>query len=127
MRSSEFIIESAQHVGPVYHGTRGSFTNFNDATLGTSSGDPNTVLGHFFTSSKQEALLYGKNIITAQLVLSNSYEATMDELVSLDEEDYRTMREELIGDGYDSIIAPHDEGEGMWYVAFFDNQIKIIQ
>ena len=127
MRSSEFIIESAQHVGPVYHGTRGSFTNFNDATLGTSSGDPNTVLGHFFTSSKQEALLYGKNIITAQLALSNSYEATMDELVSLDEEDYRTMREELIGDGYDSIIAPHDEGEGMWYVAFFDNQIKIIQ
>jgi hypothetical protein len=127
MRSSEFIIESAQHVGPVYHGTRGSFTNFNDATLGTSTGDPNTVLGHFFTSSKQEALLYGKNIITAQLALRNSYEATMDELVSLDEEDYRTMREELIGDGYDSIIAPHDEGEGVWYVAFFDNQIKIIQ
>jgi hypothetical protein len=127
MKSSEFIIESAQRVGPVYHGTSGSFTNFNDATLGTSSGDPNTVLGHFFTSSKEEALMYGKNIIAAQLVLRNPYEATMDELVSLDEEDYRTMREELIEDGYDSIIALHDEGADVWYVVFSNTQIKIIQ
>ena len=50
----------------------------------------------------------------------------MDELVGLEKEDYLDLREELIADGYDSIIAPHDEGDDVWYVVFSTNQIKFV-
>jgi hypothetical protein len=120
------LFESVHAIGPVYHGTSGSFTNFSDATLGTSTGDPNSVLGHFFTSSKREALLYGKNVITAQLYIKNPYEASMDELVSLEKEDYIQLREDLVNDGYDGIIAQDDDSGEYWYVAFSNNQIKIL-
>ena len=120
------LFESVQAIGPVYHGTNNTFTNFNDATLGTSTGDPNSVLGHFFTSSKREALLYGKNVITAQLSIKNPYEASMDELVSLEKEDYIQLREELVSDGYDGIVAQDDDSGEYWYVVFSTNQIKIL-
>ena len=125
MRASEFIAESTSGV-VAYHGTNSKFSSFGDATLGTSTGDPNAVLGHFFTSSAREAKLYGKYIISASLTLNKTYEATMDELVGLEKEDYLDLREELIADGYDSIIAPHDEGDDVWYVVFSNNQIKLL-
>jgi len=125
MRAREFITESVSGV-VAYHGTNSKFSSFNHATLGTSTGDPNAVLGHFFTSSINEAKLYGKHIISASLQMNRTYEATMDELVGLDEEDYLNLREELIADGYDSIMAPHDEGDDVWYVVFSNNQIKIL-
>jgi hypothetical protein len=120
------LTESLQSIGPVYHGTNKTFASFNDATLGTSSGDPNAVLGHFFTSSKNEAMLYGKNIIIAHLTIRNPYEASMDELVSLDKEDYVQLKQDLISDGYDSIIAQDDDSGEYWYVVFSVKQIKVV-
>lgn len=108
-----------------YHGTDNRFLVFNDDILGNSTGDPNTVLGHFFTNTISEAKLYGETIIEASLVMNKSYDATMDELVSLDIDDYVTMRDELINSGFDSIIAPHDTGNGLWYVIFSANQVII--
>lgn len=125
MRSREFITESVSRV-VAYHGTNNKFSSFDNATLGTSTGDPNAVLGHFFTSSIREAKLYGKYVISASLTMNKTYEASMDELVGLDEEDYINLREELLADGYDSIVAPHDEGDDVWYVVFSNNQIKVI-
>ena len=126
MRAIEFILENAAK-NVVYHGTRSQFTNFKNATLGTSTGDPNAVLGHFFTSSMEEARLYGNYVISATLQLNNPYETDMDELVGLpEEEDYIELRDELMSQGYDGLIAPHDEGDGYWYVVFSPNQIKIV-
>ena len=125
MRAREFITESVSGI-VAYHGTNNKFSSFDNATLGTSTGDPNAVLGHFFTSSMREAKLYGKYVISASLTMNKTYEATMDELVGLDEEDYLNLREELIAGGYDSIVAPHDEGDDVWYVVFSNNQIKFI-
>lgn len=121
------LFEFIQTIGPVYHGTNNKFTNFSDATLGTSTGDPNSVLGHFFTSSKREALLYGKYIITAQLSIKNPYESSMDEIVSLEKEDYIQLKEELVSDGHDGIVAQDDDSGEYWYVVFSINQIKILQ
>jgi hypothetical protein len=125
MRAREFIAESSLGV-VAYHGTNNKFSSFDNATLGTSTGDPNAVLGHFFTTSIREAKLYGKYIISASLTMNKTYEATMDELVGLEKEDYLELREELIADGYDSIIAEHDEGDDVWYVVFSTNQIKFL-
>jgi hypothetical protein len=58
--------------------------------------------------------------------MNKTYEATMDELVGLEKEDYLELREELIADGYDSITADHDEGDDVWYVVFSTNQIKFL-
>ena len=108
----------------VYHGTNQDFKVFDASMASTSTGDPNTVLGFFFTDQQHDAARYGDKMLQVYLSIKNPYEATMDELVSLEKEDYEAMRDDLIASGHDGIVAPFDDGEGNWYVAFNSAQIK---
>ena len=111
----------------VYHGTNKAFDAFSRETAGTATGDPNAVLGFFFTTSASEAALYahgeGANVVPVHLRIQKPYEATMDELASLEAEDYEAMLEDLVAQGHDGIVAETDDGSHRWFVAFEPNQI----
>jgi hypothetical protein len=118
------VVDAAGKPMVVYHGTNAEIKAFDKSMAGAGTGDPNTVLGFFFTDQKQDAKRYGNKVNELYLSIKNPYEASMDELVSLEKEDYEAMLDDLISQGYDGIKASFDDGDGNWYVAFEPTQIK---
>ena len=107
----------------VYHGTEAKFDRFDDTKLGTSEfAVQSSQLGHFFSSSKDEANKYGKNLVSANIEMANPYITSWD---NVKEEDGLDLKNKLKKQGYDGVII-RDKGKPDYYVAFNSDQIKIL-
>lgn len=66
----------------VYHGTDARFDRFDETKKGTNTGFPNTIHGFFFTEKKENAALFGKRIIKAQIVIEKAIDLTIEGIFS---------------------------------------------
>jgi hypothetical protein len=82
----------------VYHGTNKQFASFDRAAGSSKTGNPNAVLGHFFTRDSGEASRYtqdwgkdGGAVIPAFLSVRNPYEMSFKEFDDLAMAEYRGL------------------------------------
>lgn len=87
-----------------YHGTHAFFERFEDSFRGSSTAWDNTVHGFFFADKRENALLFGDTIITANLNISNPIDLRLHSIFS-DESQASTIWEILSGDRLDNATA----------------------
>src|SRR5690606_37484861 len=87
-----------------YHGTRAFFERFEDSFRGSNTAWDNTVHGFFFADKKENALLFGDTIITANLDIKNPLDLRLHSIFS-DESEASTIWEILTGDRLDNATA----------------------
>lgn len=87
-----------------YHGTHAFFERFEDSYRGSSTAWDNTVHGFFFADKRENALLFGDTIITANLHIKNPIDLRLHSIFS-DESQASTIWEILTGDRLDNATA----------------------
>lgn len=87
-----------------YHGTHAFFERFEDSFRGSNTAWDNTVHGFFFADKKENALLFGDTIITANLDIKNPLDLRLHSIFS-DESEASTIWEILTGDRLDNATA----------------------
>lgn len=114
----------------VYHGSPNDFKKYNIKMLGKNTGDPNTTLGMYFTSSKEEAKMYGNNVLEFYINITNPYYTTDTEIAGLDEDTIDDFREEISEGNHDGIIADiedidtNSETGEQWFIVFNSKNIR---
>lgn len=131
---SSKVVDSDGQPLVVYHGTNyAKIKTFKLKMAGKGTGDKNSEIGVFFTSSDREALMYGRYLIEAILKIENPYFATDEEIAGIDEDTISDFIEELDDGDYDGVIADVvDISNGLptgekWFIARSPKQIKIIK
>lgn len=87
-----------------YHGTHAFFEHFEDSFRGSNTGWDNTVHGFFFADKRENALLFGDTIITANLDIRNPIDLRLHSIFS-DESQASTIWEILTGEKLDNATA----------------------
>lgn len=106
----------------VYHGTNADFTTFDLNFLGTNTGSADYGDGFYFSTNREEAG-WGSKIGSYYLSLQKPLKTELMseefwEKYGGEDADSAAIRENLISEGYDGVIAPGQ------VVAFYPNQIK---
>lgn len=65
-----------------YHGTHAFFEHFDESFKGTNTAWDNTIHGFFFADKKENALLFGDTIITANLDVKNPLDLRLHSIFS---------------------------------------------
>ncbi|OYD43647.1 ADP-ribosyltransferase-containing protein [Sphingobacterium cellulitidis] len=87
-----------------YDGTHAFFERFEDSFKGSSTAWDNTVHGFFFADKRENALLFGDTIITANLDVRNPKDLRLHSIFS-DGSQASTIWEILSGDRLDNATA----------------------
>ncbi|MBL1410099.1 ADP-ribosyltransferase-containing protein [Sphingobacterium faecale] len=89
---------------PFYHGTDALFDQFIDQYRGSNTAWDNTVHGFFFSEKQENALLFGDNIITANLDIRNPIDLRLHSIFS-EENQASIIWEILTGEKLDDVKA----------------------
>jgi hypothetical protein len=99
------VVDEAGLPSTVYHGTTSDLESLAPDMAGAKTGNPNAVLGSFFTRDAKEASRYasdwgknGGNVIPAHLSLQNPYLMPYSEFDDLAMEAYRGVRSDPLHD-----------------------------
>lgn len=65
-----------------YHGTHAFFERFEDHYRGSNTAWDNTVHGFFFSSKKENSLMFGDTIITAHLDIKNPLDLRLHSILT---------------------------------------------
>ena len=90
--------------GLFYHGTHAFFERFEDGFRGSNTAWDNTVHGFFFADKRENALLFGDTIITANLDIKNPIDLRQHSIFN-DESQASTIWKILTGEKLDNGTA----------------------
>jgi len=122
---------------PCYHGTNTFFKNPDFSKIGENTSDLNNVnIGFCLTNNKKYAMNYAKYrsidggqpiILKAYIYINNPFEITNTELedVCIDVESAINFKNQIISEGYDSIIIYTNDGNEE-YCIFDESQVHIL-
>jgi hypothetical protein len=116
-----------------YHGTNKFFKNFDFSKIGDNTADLNNVnLGACFTDNYDYAMDYaeyagGNTVLKAHISVNNPYEISNSQLedICTDAETAQAFKDQIIADGYDSIINYTSIG-CKEFICFYPEQIHIL-
>lgn len=99
-----YVRQTIDPHGLFYHGTHAFFERFEDGFRGSNTAWYNTVHGFFFADKRENALLFGDTIITANLDIKNLIDLRQHSIFS-DESQASTIWEILTGEVLDNGTA----------------------
>ena len=112
----------------VYRGADRALTpeDFEESSLGKSSGHPSSGLGVFFSNDQDDAAHYGPNVTAHHLDIHNPKVIPADELPGFDSpEEATAYRDQLRSQGHDGMVIDGSHlGGPVNYVAFDHAQVR---